>query len=151
MAKISVPKIVRTLDLGEYAEEMRGTAVQVWVNPPRGLLMEYSGLAAAIVALRVDLQDVARLADAAQGTEDKQAEIRLRAEPLAQRLDEIGRGQMEILAQLWSQGPEDTRWTVEDVQALVSQCADSDPALVPWLRERTMQMIAEYRAGQKKG
>jgi len=32
--KINFPKIVRKVDLGDYAEEMQGQIINVWVNPP---------------------------------------------------------------------------------------------------------------------
>lgn len=32
--QINFPKIVREIDLGEYAPEMEGQKMQVWVNPP---------------------------------------------------------------------------------------------------------------------
>lgn len=37
--KLDVPKIVKKMDLGGYAAELSGQGVDVWVNPPRGLLM----------------------------------------------------------------------------------------------------------------
>ena len=44
MPKIEVPKIIRDLDLGEYAKELSGQSIPVWVNPPRKLLIEFSDI-----------------------------------------------------------------------------------------------------------
>lgn len=41
MAKIEIPRIVRPLDLAEYAPEYAGAVMQVWVNPTRAKLRAY--------------------------------------------------------------------------------------------------------------
>ena len=38
--KINFPKILKEIDLGDYAEEMKGQKVQVWVNPSVAFLKE---------------------------------------------------------------------------------------------------------------
>ena len=40
--KIEFPKIVRVVDLSEYAPELSGQYVHVWVNPPVKLLTQLS-------------------------------------------------------------------------------------------------------------
>ena len=42
--KIDFPKIVKVVDLGEYAEALRGQQVFVWVNPPTQTLTELGNL-----------------------------------------------------------------------------------------------------------
>lgn len=37
--KLNFPKIIREIDLSEYAEEMKGQKVLVWVNPPSADLL----------------------------------------------------------------------------------------------------------------
>lgn len=51
-------------------------------------------------------------------------------------------------AQLWSQGPEDTRWTVEEVQAL--SALDTDPGLMLWCMAQSFQMIRAHRSVNQK-
>ena len=53
------------------------------------------------------------------------------------------------LSEMWSQGPSGTEWTAEQVLELVG--LDTDPRLFIWCLGRTIGMIAEHRAGQKKG
>lgn len=36
----NIPKIYRKLDLAEYAEELSGQAISVWVNPPKQKLID---------------------------------------------------------------------------------------------------------------
>jgi uncharacterized protein YydD (DUF2326 family) len=138
-------KIVRTLNLRDFAPEMEAE-IQVWVNPPRAVLTEYSGLVEAVRSIRTELDSIS-----AQLEDKQEAETgRQRAGELAQRLNEVGRAQMEIFAQLWSQGPEETRWTIQEIEQLVERAADTDPALWLWLCRRTLEMITAYRQGQKK-
>lgn len=39
--KIEIPKIIEMIDLGEYAPELAGQCLHVWVNPPISLLREH--------------------------------------------------------------------------------------------------------------
>ena len=54
------------------------------------------------------------------------------------------------LAELWSQGPEGTQMTPEDIQALINGTFDTDPALFSFLVGRTLRMVAEHRKQIKK-
>lgn len=56
----------------------------------------------------------------------------------------------EIFAELWSQGPEDTRWTGEEVLVLIVSTFETDPKLFEWMRDQTLGAIGEHRAGLKK-
>ena len=38
--ELNFPKIVRPIDLGDYADEMKGQILQVWVNPATKFLNE---------------------------------------------------------------------------------------------------------------
>lgn len=140
-------KIVREIDLRDFAPELE-TEIQVWVNPPRSLLMENAGLDEAVRSIRSELEVMAAAAE--PGKEPDEA-TRERGRELARRLEEIGNAQAGIFAQLWSQGSDpESRWTAEEIQALITRCLETDPALWGWLRGRTFRMITEYRAGQKK-
>jgi hypothetical protein len=139
-------KIVRKLDLREYAPEME-TEIQVWVNPPRRLVVECDGIMEAFRAVRVELQ---KLAEEAKDPENESAVV-ARGEQLGKQLNELGEAQMAVLAQLWSQGDDPaTHWTTEEINALIERGMDTDPVLWPWMTHRTMLMIKTYRAGQKK-
>lgn len=137
-------KIIRPLDLRSYAPEME-TEIPVWVNPPRSLLAEIDGLALAVVSIRKELEEMAG------ANPENEAQTRARGKELSRRLEEIGLAQAEIMARLWSQSEDpETHWSVEEVRELVEQASDTDPALWSWMRASTLQMIREYRAGQKK-
>lgn len=106
--KINIPKIVKQVELREYAAELEGAVLMVWVNPARALLAELVG---------------------------KETSTERKA---------------EIFAELWSQGPEDTRWTGEEVLELIVSTFETDPKLFEWMRDQTLGAIGAHRAGLKK-
>lgn len=38
---IRIPKVTEGIDLGDYAVDLRGKFLRVWVNPPLGMLREH--------------------------------------------------------------------------------------------------------------
>lgn len=124
--KIDIPPIVRTLSLAEYAPEME-VNLSVWINPPRAILQQYYS-----AALEISEALNGKTAGAVEAIEHAGAMV-------------IG-----VLTEIWSRGPEDTRWSVADIIALQNNCMETDPALWSWMVSRTMEMIAEHRAQSKK-
>lgn len=119
--KLDIPKIVRPVDLGGYAEEMRGQVLYVWVNPPLALLQEY-----------FSSQESLRTGEEEKTLEGHAARMR------------------EILAELLSQGPEELRWTADDISVLLMEKSETDPLLYPWLVDAIFEKIGEHRVRQKK-
>jgi len=54
------------------------------------------------------------------------------------------------IAEVWSQGPEGTRWTVDEVKLMAERCADTDPGLMNHLVTTTLEMIFEHRRAAQK-
>jgi hypothetical protein len=52
-------------------------------------------------------------------------------------------------AEVWSQGPEGTHWSVEEVRELWESSRDTDPRLWAWLVARTSELIREHRVKKK--
>lgn len=127
--KFDIPKIVRALDLQEYAAEWGSLQIQVWVNPPIRLLQEHDQV----------LVDVRQ---AIKGNDQATAQI---------TIEQAAKDLVRIFAELWSQGAEETRWSEAEVERLVEETQPTDPLLWNWLRERTIDMIREHRAAVKKG
>lgn len=128
--QIQIKKLIRPLDLAGYASEMQGQAVQVWVNPTREVIQK-----------RVALDD-----ELAQRLKDSTT-----AETSAALLEwtkaTYEPGMREWFAQVWSQHENrETHWTADEL----AQLDTIEPALVLWLNARTMQMIREHRATEKK-
>ncbi len=128
--KFDIFKIVKGLDLGEYAEEIRGTVVEVWVNPPVRVLNRHDELID-------DVKRVVRQALKEEGAEGG---------GLEKKLEGASAGLVEVFVELWSQGGEGSRWTAEEIRELV----ETDPRMWIWLRKRSIEMIREHRAGVKK-
>ena len=53
-------------------------------------------------------------------------------------------------AEVWSQGEEGTRWTVEEVAELIKNSLENDPVLWGWLTKRTGELIREHQAKKKR-
>ena len=135
--KLLVKKIVRPLELAQYASELSGQTVQVWLNPTREMLKDRDQI----------FMDFAERQDAVE----KAAEAE-RAELLKQFTDfmtnEFIDRNDEWFARLWSQHDDtSTHWTVAELKAL----NDQDPALYKWMKERSMSMFQEFRSAEKKG
>lgn len=133
--KFKIPKIVKTLDLRRYAPEM-DVELHVWVNPPRVKMVELSVLESSVTTLLEQLD----------GKPDDEL-----AKTLAGEIEAIGLQMMAWYQEMWSQGPEETRWSAEEVTALVDHSRETDPRLWAWLTGMTRAMISEHRGTVKKG
>lgn len=136
-------KIVRHVDLGEYAEEYRGVLVYVWVNPPRDTMQRYFDL----VQENNAAQEATRKLQAAieADTPPTLAEVE-RAAVDAQR---IGRAFLEWWAEIFSQhANEETHWTVEGLAELMT--SETDPALYRFLTTSARDLQIEHRVNGKK-
>lgn len=153
--KIDIPKIVLTVDLGEYATELAGKLLYVWVNQPKEKLREYDDLV-------TDLQEKS-LAEAQKilvdGKEPTAVEPtpniigkvfdQLRTMMLKKREkkgDGIDAKLLQWYAEMWSQGPEESRWTASELQALEEQ----DPSFLSWAIARSWNKRNEHIQLKKK-
>jgi hypothetical protein len=126
--QIKIPAVVRSFDLGEYAEEARGQTISVWVNPPAEMLREHARQMQAI--------------SQALGMADSEERMQL-LEAASQKL-------REIIAALWSKGKDESHWTPADVFELVENTYETDPALYAWMLDKTFELINAHRTAQKK-
>ncbi len=151
--KFKVPKIIRKLDLAGYAPELEGVTVEVWVNPPVGLIWKLFGLGSG--ADKNNHHGGTEDTEKNSGEEEKRDLTHAPSlDPLQgaeaakgrERRDEdaVGQERIEALAELWG-------WTVEEVLELVGATVGTDPRLFVWMAERTIGMVNEHRRGTKKG
>ena len=119
--KINFPRIVRPVDLGEYAPEMKEQKILVWVNPPTG------DLSAMLDSYKLSLDGKKK--------EDK---------------ENAGAAYIESLAVLLSQGETDTHISPAELQELRDNTRETDPSFWVWLMARVMTEINEHRRGLKK-
>jgi len=149
--KFEIPKIVKVLNVGEYAEELKAVKLVVWINPPRGLLKRYFEWVEKVGRVphppAGEPHPPAPSPTSGEGGEEGEGEKREEAE-MARLTDEVE----AIFAELWSAGPDEgTHWTAEEIDRLIEGMGDTDPQLWPWLRDRTLAMIWEHRERTKKG
>lgn len=135
--KLEVKKIIRPLNLSEYAEEYGGQCLQVWLNPPSGKMDAYFARLDKFAALRNEYKSL------------PDGEIARKAE-IEKEVAELDAAAVAWMADLWNQGPEETRVSLEDVRAFASECIENDPHLWVWVQQRTLQMYFEHHAAEKK-
>lgn len=128
--KFEIPKITRAIDLVEYAPEWASLQIHVWVNPPLRLLQEHDQV----------------LSDVRQAVKDNQVEGHSAQSSIEKAADDLAR----IFSELWSQGPEETHWSAEEVVKLVEETRETDPQLWYWLRDKSIEAIREHRTQIKK-
>lgn len=135
--KIKVPKIIKQLHLTEYAPEMDVT-IDVWVNPPRAVMLEFSRLRALSEAFPQ------RLSALSQEEIDERRKI-------GDGMNDVGRQIAEWYATIWSQGQDASRhWSTDEVITLMEGMTDTDPMLFVWLMVQTHRLIAAHRTDIKK-
>ena len=53
-------------------------------------------------------------------------------------------------SEVWSQGPEDTHFTADEVVKLATLCAEYEPGFWSWIIRQTSQLITEHYISKKK-
>lgn len=135
--KINVPKIIKQVNLAEYAPEI-DTSVDVWVNPPRAMMLEFYRLKALSQALSERLATVPE-----DASEQRMA--------IGKELNDVGIELVAWHAAIWSQGQDEERhWTADEVNQLIDETVNTDPMLWYWLMIQTQKLIAEHRSEIKK-
>jgi hypothetical protein len=144
--KFEIKKVVRALALAEYAEEYKDQTISVWVNPSVDTLRERDRLIGEYGTRLAEIRPLE--AEPAEGAEKKRPvdpdlpkKVDVFMEWKASVFDEFFH---QWFAALWSHGPE--TWTADECRDLGLK----DPALYQWLKDRSMRMIEEHRAREKK-
>ena len=145
MLKISVPKIVRDLDLGDYADELAGQVIQVWVNPPREKVLTYSDITAEIDGFDAEILKLhKRISEEPENVEELTEQINV----LAGRVEKANDALFAWYAVIWSQGDEEE--SAESVREFATSTMDTDPTLWRWVAQSTVLMISDHRKGARK-
>lgn len=136
--KINIPKIIRELNLSEYAPEYGDACIKIWVNPPRGKMAKFETIRAEL------LEAYDHAIKSTEASPDQMQEIGEQIEAANNKL-------YEWLAENWSQSedPED-HWTVDEIIEMQKSSNDNDPELWRFIMRRSFELILEYREGRKK-
>lgn len=122
--KLDIPSITKPIDLGDYAEEMRGVVIRVWVNCPRSFRDAYW-------ALMAEAETALEKMSAAPDGDGVRA------------VNEVAGRMNAWVSELWNNG-----MTAEEVSTLAN--SDTDPALYPWALNRSWALIGDHRDRSKK-
>ncbi len=161
--KINFPKIVKGFDLGEYAKEMQGQVVRVWVNPPSGDVVAIADYYKATVEkkeLPKTLKLVVKhLAELEKPTKKEKEEHENAIKFYQERIEELAGEKyadsnekyLEYLSSFLSQSENrETHYSVDDLKELEKASKETDPAFWPWFQQRVIDAISEHRLGRKK-
>ena len=127
--KFEIPPIVKPLDLGDYAEELRGVIIYVWVNCPPSFQSRYYELLREMKELPQRIKNV-------MGEEKTEV------------VNSAGERMAAWVAELWTKGAGADMWTFESITELAN--SDTDPALYPWALNRSWALIHDHRDRSKK-
>lgn len=123
---IKIPKVLASVDFGEYAPELKGKKLHVWVNPPLGLLRKHDEALALIKPGNTAPTD--------------------NTKPLP-NLGEARTVFREFYAELWSQHADDeTHWSADELAAL----EEADPAFFSWMVAQTWTLRNEHISKKKR-
>lgn len=161
--KINFPKIVRPIDLGEYAAEMQGQVIHVWVNPPSNdivAMAEFYKASLDLENLPNNIETVKEhLASIKKPTEKQKAEHEKMLAFYGKRLKELEDEKYKdaydkylgYLSSLLSQGSnKETHYSVEELRELEKASQKTDPAFWGWFQTRVIDATNDHRLGRKK-
>lgn len=152
--KFEFTKIVLPIELGEYHESYAGQQLQVWVNPPREkrieremIIKEYPQALAKALPPVVDKENrkgKGTLPAKSSGVGVLEQDLSAKVQDVIQALN---RKMFIWLVEIWSQHADpETRWSLDEVITVY----EKDPTFYAWMTRRTIELMEEFRAGQKK-
>jgi len=155
--KFEYKAVIEPLRLGEYHPDYGQESIEVCVNPRPEFMDERSKL------LNEYTERYAKTNDLMKERENLQTKQVKRPAKTEKRIDELNdlieQSAADFLewndkefvpqanawfARLWSFGEDE--WSVEDTQ----QIQEQDPAMLNWLKKRSMEMIEAHKEGAKK-
>ncbi|MBS4061463.1 MAG: hypothetical protein KG029_13775 [Bacteroidetes bacterium] len=138
--QIKLQKVLRPLNLAEYAPEYGEAAMVVWVNPPTSLYEQIDN----------SLRDSDRILGELRNLAGAETRDSARMNALRAELESTGEKMTAWLSEIWSQGQPETHMSIDDVKALEADTRENDPALFRWLIGQSWLLILGHRAGVKK-
>lgn len=140
--KINIPKVIVGVDMGEYAPELAGRMLQVWVNLPLDVLSEHLAMAAR-------LNQTPSVLPPTGTTRASPPNIPAGVFGGESALTFEGDGQEGLLkwyAFVWSQGEVESHWTVDELKEIEME----DPAFLSWMIGATWEARKAHMDRKKK-
>ncbi len=136
-ARLEPVKVIKKIQLKDYAPEFGNTYLEVWVNPIPDLLEKWQKYILAIARANFPKD----LPETAKSPED--------IPELARTVHDIYDLQMQIYSALLSQGNKRTRFTAEELRQMIDRFKGTDPMFWPWVKRQVMESISEHRLGSR--
>jgi hypothetical protein len=130
-------KIIKRIQLRDYAPEFGSAYLEVWVNPTADLLEKWQ----AYIMELAKAQIPADLPESAQSPED--------IPELARTIRDLYDRSLQVYSVLLSQGRKKTRVSVEDLRQLIDRMNDTDPRFWGWVKRQIAELISEHRLGSR--
>ncbi len=126
--KFEIPRMYQTIQFSDYAPEFGEAHLEVWVNPPQGMIDYWFECNSELVKL-----------------------VQAKTDPLSEeqkkRIGELTQEHIRFYAEvLKSDGQIVNR---EDVKALFDSAQETDPMFTDWLVEQIMTAILNHRTQRK--
>lgn len=154
--KINIPKVIVPVNMVAYAPELDGQFLHVWVNPPLEKLNYYNDLLTELQsrelqqAEQVLFPNVPEAPAAAKVKSPVAAAINQLKHWVVSKKDKPAEGLaqelLEWYAEMWSQGPEHTHWSTDELRTLEAQ----DPTFLSWMISQTWHKRSEHIERKKK-
>lgn len=155
--KIVIPKVVIAVSMADYSPVLEGQNLHVWVNPPMAKIQAYNDLVADLQAKELDAAKQVfasgKKSDAAKKNETQLSKLfsqllRWTAFKKDRIKAAVGTDPkvLEWYADVWSQGPEGTHWTLDELQTLEAE----DNAFVGWMITQYWNARSEHIERKKK-
>jgi hypothetical protein len=146
--KYDITPTLDKIDLGEWNPTAKGQIIYVWVDPPLDVLQERKAYSQDynnyIANLAKTLKKPAK--EKSARLEAGRQELQESQEQLDKFLKSWNLRVCAWYARLWSQGPEGTHWTAEELAGMAQQ----NPKLLAWLLKRSKELLDGYRSAEKR-
>ncbi len=139
-----IGKILRSLDFGEYAEELEGKEFQIWVNPPRELISTFVEIQDEIALLKERLDEIVERSKKDGIGADLTGDVAALDEKILAANERL----YTWFAEVWGQGENEE--TAESVKGFAVLHSDTDPAFWQFVTGRSLEMIRDHREGNRK-
>ena len=142
--EIKIGKILRPLDFGEYAAELDGNEFEIWVNPPRAVISTFVEIQDEIALLKERLDEIVERSKKDGIGADLTGDVAALDEKILAANERL----YAWFAEVWGQGK--NKETAESVKDFAILHSDTDPAFWSFVTARSLEMIRDHRAGNRK-
>lgn len=135
--KIEIPKIFKTVNFSEFAEEFGEQSLDIWVNIPKKLIDERNAL---IIQGNAVKETLGKLVKAKDPDLEK-------IEAVKQEYLKVDDQMVSWYTNVWYMNGEPL--SEEEVKELHKAAIENDPAFLDWIVGKTFELMKEHRDYRK--